>query len=139
MIFKENIYPYLGSICHNILEVGAVNILQHVQPLVQRDILVVHLHVVENIQQFLSSFDFVQRNGDNMALGLVGNSLDGRSLPAARLTVEQKAHGVRNTPGFVPGLVVLEKVDASQNIFLFREKYVVEGFSGFKPEKNIFN
>jgi len=129
MIFEENIYPYLGSICHNILEVGAINILQNVQPLVQRNILVVHLHIVENIQQFLSSFNFVQRNGDNMTLGLVSNSLDGRSLPAARLTVEQESHGVRYTAGFVPGLVILEKVDAPQNIFLFREKYVVKGFS----------
>ena len=129
MIFEENIYPYLGSIRHNILEVGAINILQNVQPLVQRDILVVHLHIVENIQQFLSSFNFVQRNGNNMTLGVVGNGFNGRSLPTARLTVEQESHGVRYTAGFVPGLVILEKVDAPQNIFLFREKYVVKGFS----------
>jgi hypothetical protein len=123
----------ISAVLHDVLEVGTVDVLKDVQPLVERDVLAVHLDVVEDVEQLLPALDLVERDGDDVSLGVVGDGLYGGGLAAARLAVQQEAHRVGNAAFFVPGLVLGEEIDSLENVVFLRVEYVGECLPRLKP------
>ena len=86
----------------------------------------IHLGVVEDIQKLLPSLDLVQGNGHDVSVCVVGNSLDGRRLSTAGLTVKQKSHGIGNAASFVPSLVFVEEIYSVYNVVFFWKENIAE-------------
>ena len=86
----------------------------------------IHLGVVEHIQQLLPSLDLVQGNGHDVSVCVVGNRLDGRRLSAARLAVKQKSHSIGNAASFVPSLVFVKEINSVYNVVFFWKENIAE-------------
>ena len=132
-ILRLPVLGRLAAVLDNVLQVGTVNVLEDVEPLVEWDVLAVHLDVVEDVEQLLAALDLVEGDRDNMALGVVGDCLDGGGLAAARLAVEEEAHGVGDAAGLVPGLVLREEVDPLEDVLPLGIEDVCEGLARLEP------